>query len=428
MKKLFVLVKKEIKELVTIQMILPLLIMVLIFSMVGNVISKETAKMKEPQAIWVVDADKSEISAEAIKILEKGNLKASVFTDEDLDAIIKKARESRIASLLVIPAGFGEGIKNFEPQKIEGYSILNNFSLTSAIKGQSVNLAISVMNNYFSSQWIEKNNISIPPEKFKNPVSQNEFVVIKDQKANISAGQAMGFIQKQTTFIPIILFMVIVIAAQMVAMAVASEKENKTFETLLSSPVSRKAIVSAKLIGAGVVAVLFAGVYMIGFNYYIKGVTSMGASTSSNEALMKVLESLGIVISPAGYVLLGISLFLGILVALAVAMILGAFVESVKSVQAVTTPLMVLVLVPYLLVMFLDIDSLSPILKYLIYAIPFVHPFLAAQKMMTQDYLFIVYGIIYQSVVFLAFVILAAKIFSSDKILTLRLNFSKKKK
>jgi ABC-2 type transport system permease protein len=112
-------------------------------------------------------------------------------------------------------------------------------------------------------------------------------------------------------------------------------------------------------------------------------------------------------------------------VALAIAIILGILVESVKSVQAVTTPLMILVLLPYFLIMFLDINTVSSAIKYLLYAIPFSHPFLAAQKIITHDYLFIIYGIVYQAFIFLIFVIIAAKIFSSDKVFTLRLGKKK---
>jgi ABC-2 type transport system permease protein len=120
-------------------------------------------------------------------------------------------------------------------------------------------------------------------------------------------------------------------------------------------------------------------------------------------------------------------LFLGVLVALAIAIILGILADSVKSVQAVTTPLMVLILLPYLLITFADFGALAPVVRWLIYAIPFSHPFFAVEKLITQDYAFIGIGIAYQSVVFLFFVVLAAKIFSSDKILTLKLNFKRKK-
>jgi ABC-2 type transport system permease protein len=211
----------------------------------------------------------------------------------------------------------------------------------------------------------------------------------------------------------------------MVATAVASEKENKTFEILLSSPVNRKTIIFAKLIAAGLVALLLAGIYMIGMNSYLNGFTKGSAAIGSD--LLKIFASLGIIIPTIGYVLLGISLFMGILVALSIAMIIGILSENVKSIQATITPLIVLVLLPYFLVLFLNINTISPILKYVIYAIPFSHPFLASQNIILGNYAPIIYGIIYQFIVFIIFVIIGTKIFSSDKIITLKLNFGKKK-
>ncbi len=219
-----------------------------------------------------------------------------------------------------------------------------------------------------------------------------------------------------------------IIASQMVAMAMANEKENKTLETLLSSPVNRKTIVFAKLIGAGTVALLSAGFYMIGFRSYINGITGTMAKNPASGQVTQILKDLGIVFGPVEYILLGASLFLGILVALAMAMILGSMTESSKNIQSIITPLMLLVLIPYFLTLFLDINAISPIARFALYIIPFMHTFLSVQKLMAHDYLFVIFGIIYQLIVFIIFVALAAKIFSSDKILTLKFSFKRKKK
>jgi ABC-2 type transport system permease protein len=90
-------------------------------------------------------------------------------------------------------------------------------------------------------------------------------------------------------------------------------------------------------------------------------------------------------------------------------------------------PLTMVIMIPYFLIMFLDLNSISPALKYVIYAIPFSHPFLAAPNLMLHQYRNIWLGIGYMALLFLVFVFIAAKIFASDKILTLNLNFKKKK-
>jgi ABC-2 type transport system permease protein len=430
MKKFLVLLKKEIKELITLQTILPMIVVLIMFSLIGNVISKETAKFAAPQPILILNQDTVRVGDKISEILKASNFKPEVLTGMDINKVLDEARKNKISSVLVITSNFENDVNNFKPHPIVIHKIAENFSISSDVKYSSLDRAINIISTYYSNEWISKKKTGIDPEILKNPIKANEFVIIGDKTASVPLSAVSGYIRKQTTFIPIILFLVIILASQMVAMAVAGEKENKTFEILLSSPINRKTIVFAKLIAAGLVALLLAGVYMIGMNSYINGITGgmSGGTVSAGDGLMNIFSSLGIIITPLGYLLLGASLFMGILVGLAIAMILGVLSENIKSVQATITPLMIMVLLPYLIVMLLDINTISPILKYIIYIIPFSHPFLASQNIILGSYLPIIYGIIYQFIVFMVFVVIATKIFSSDKIITLKLNFGKRKK
>jgi len=177
------------------------------------------------------------------------------------------------------------------------------------------------------------------------------------------------------------------------------------------------------------VALFTSAVYLFGMNYYIKGLTDSVApgAMTANSATSVAISQLGLTFSTTDYVVLGVSLFFGILAALSVALILGSFAEDAKSAQGVVTPLMVMIMIPYFLVMFLDVSSVSGAMKILIYAIPFSYPFLAAPNLLLHQYQTIAFGIIYLAAFFALFVFLASKIFSSDKILTMRLNFKRKK-
>jgi ABC-2 type transport system permease protein len=219
-------------------------------------------------------------------------------------------------------------------------------------------------------------------------------------------------------------------AAQMIAAAVATEKENKTLETLLSLPISRGTIVTTKMLSAGLVSLLMAGIYMLGIKNFNSGITGMMNSSVNVgvESSSEIARELGLKLTTIGLAELGTILFLAILLALAIAMILGAFSEDAKSAQGVVAPLMILVMIPYFITLFMDVNVLSAPVRYLIYAIPFSHIFLAIPNILLGNDLFILYGSIYLLVLFIVFVWIAAKIFSSDLILTMKLNFSKKKK
>jgi ABC-2 type transport system permease protein len=76
--------------------------------------------------------------------------------------------------------------------------------------------------------------------------------------------------------------------------------------------------------------------------------------------------------------------------------------------------------------MFVDINTASPLLKWLIYAIPFSHPFLAAQFIFAHNFVMVIAGIIYEFVLFFVLAVVAARIFSTDRILTMKLNTARR--
>ena len=108
--------------------------------------------------------------------------------------------------------------------------------------------------------------------------------------------------------------------------------------------------------------------------------------------------------------------------------ILGAFAENVKSVQALLTPLMMLMFVPYFLTMFLDLSALPDAARIAIMAIPFTYLFIAGPNIFLGNYGIVWFGVAYQMVWFAVFVVLAARVFSSDRILTMKLSLGRKKR
>ncbi len=427
MRKFLVLLKKEIKELLTWQMVLPLVITMLLFSFVGKIVGEEAKKSEQVKPIAVIDNDNTASSDAVIQSLKNVKFEPKIYNDS-IDESIKKAKENKISALVVIPKGFEVGIVSGASQQIESYTILKSFSMIGSRDALVLKSAIAAINEYASNQIILSGIKNVDPQNVKNPIKLVDHVIIGDKMAEASPEAVMNFVSSQTTFIPIILFIVIIFAAQMIATAIATEKENKTLETLLSTPVSRKAIVSAKMLGAGVVAALMAVVYMLGFRSYMDGLTGGSMSSAGNTVSSDAMHALGLSFGTGDYVLLGFSLFGAIIAALAIALILGAFAEDSKSVQGLITPLMMLVMIPYFFSLFLDVNTISPLMKYVIYAIPFSHPFLAGPNIFLGNYSAVVYGAIYEIIVFIIFVLIAAKIFESDKIMTLKLNWSKKKK
>ena len=154
----------------------------------------------------------------------------------------------------------------------------------------------------------------------------------------------------QGIIVPLIIVMVVIMAGSMVITSMGTEKENKTLETLLTLPVSRTSIVVGKLAGAAIVGLIMAVIYMIGMGYYMNSLTASAAVD---------LGKYGIGLNLFDYVLVGISLFLALISALALCMLLGIFTKNYKAAQSMTMPITFLALIPMFVLIFSDFDTLA---------------------------------------------------------------------
>jgi len=421
MKKFLVLLQKEVRELITLQTILPMVIVASIFFVMGRVISSAQKSAASAQSVGVIDLDHTAASASVGSVLEQAKFTVRNY-DDNLDAAISDTEARHGTAVLVIPQGFAAGIGTKDAAPIQTYTVLRNFSVTGSIGGAVVQSALSALNDSFSSQLIAS-RAGGNPATLKNPVTTVSYVQIGDRRAQADPNALITFVQQQITFIPIVLFIIILMAAQIIATTIATEKENKTLETLLSLPVSRSAVIMAKMLAAAIIAAIGSAAYMFGYHYYSQGITGTLDSGSAHA----VAAQLGLVLTPANYVVLGVVLFFAILAALAIALILGAFAEDVKSVQSLITPLMVLIMIPYLMTLLLDVSSVSAPVRWLVYAIPFSHAFLAAPNLFLHHYAAIAWGVGYEALTFLIFLALALRIFSTDRIVTMKLNWSRRR-
>jgi len=86
---------------------------------------------------------------------------------------------------------------------------------------------------------------------------------------------------------------------------------------------------------------------------------------------------------------------------------------------------MILLLIPYFLSFFADLNSLPLIVRILLFLIPFSHPFIASQNLIFGNTLPVIYGIVYMAIFFVICLIIATKIFSSDRILTAKIKIKR---
>lgn len=432
--KFFNLLKKELAELINAQFVIMLVVYLVMFMVLGQVMNTTvTETLKQEYTVNVSDRDGTDLTHSLIETLRRSGAEVNEYnTSGDGYAGILEA--SGKSAMIIIPEGFTEQFEDGKTPELISISSMNSASMMSNITNSNisaVNLISACMSDVIAQQYgLDDEDI----EKMGNPLTVSEQTIVNDKSAEVSTESILNQITMQNMLLPIIVFIIIMMTSQTIISAIANEKIDKTLETLLSAPVSRTAIIGAKTLSAGIVALLNAVVFMVGFSFAMSGATASLESEMTGTLAVQVLpvdeamEKLGLTLGTGDYILIGLQLFLTIMICLSVSIILGALVTDTKQSQMVVLPIMICALVPYMVSMLTDINALPTVAKIIVYAIPFTHTFSSIANLMFGNTAVFWGGFAYQAVVFAVCMFFALKLFNSDKILTSSLNFGQKMK
>jgi len=252
-------------------------------------------------------------------------------------------------------------------------------------------------------------------------VRTTQSTIIKGEiQSGIDPATLSSLMMLQSFAVAVTIMIMLTYSMQIAATSVAMEKEEKTLETLLTVPVDRFAILMGKLSSTIIVAGVASLAVMIGYNYVLGSMT-LGITTTSID-----LVQLGLVPSPVGYLLLGVSLFITLLSGLALAVIMSAFATDVRSATALVGYIYPLIFIPAMALMYLDINTLPLAIKAVFLAIPYSQPIIASKAVIMNDYATVIFGIIYVAVFTLVVMYIASRLFATEKILTAKLKFKRK--
>jgi ABC-2 type transport system permease protein len=406
------LLRKEVKELLTGQMIASMVFMIFMFVIMGSVIGNvQREAVGGTTGIALLDMDRSEESQRLAELLgSQADVALTSVSASGAEEALKFAGNSSV--LLVLPEGFGKRISDIEDAEVEVYAIVRGLGMMDTMNSAKVQTAISVINELTAQQYVKEAYPDREPQSVLNPITSKSFIVINGVVSEGSPETIANLLMGQSILVPVILMIAIMFAGQMVITSMGMEKENKTLETLLTLPVKRETIIMGKIGGATVVAFIMSLVYLAGFGYYM---LSIAPSSSISVP--------GLSMGVAGYILLGISLFLAILVALSLSMLLGVYSQDVKSAQTMILPVTMLVLIPFFLLMFSDYTTMPAALKALLFAIPFSHPMIASRALLFGDYAVVIAGIAYMLVFSAVLWMVTVRVFRSDRVITANLSF-----
>jgi ABC-2 type transport system permease protein len=342
-------------------------------------------------------------------------------TAPDANTAVSWAVQNDIGTLVVLPPTFSEEIGNGTSVNVSVYQVLSHFGFDEMAGSERVNSVFTLFNNIILHEMLGDNYSSsnpIQPPVPANVVSQS---VIKGEVINVSPSNLINSIYTTGLLIPMAFSIVIVLAAQLAATSVAMEKEQKTLEVLLTLPIKRINILLGKLSGVILVSALATIAMLLSFGYYMSSLTAVGGTQVD-------LASIGLTPDMTGYALLAASLFLSIISALALAVLLAAYTKDVRSAQSLLGVLFLPIFLPAFLLMFAPVEILPAGLQAIIYAIPFSYPSIASKALYTKDYAVVALGVVYQIVFTAIVLIIAARFFASEKIMTAKLKWGRKRK
>ncbi len=436
------LLKKELGELITPQAIGSMVFTLILLVFMGQVMGSAMEEGFDTSTITVCNKDNSEFTETVLNdVQEYGNTTIN-FVDIQGDDYAAELERLDIKNAVIIPEGYGNSIiVDKKPAEIIYVSEIPKGGLTSTMSSVSSTDVIESIQEWSTNEvllqtyGLDKEEI----DRIKEPAALVEFTTSNGKTAKISAMALQALMMVQSMIAPFVIFFLLLMAAQMIMTAISTEKIDKTLETLLSTPISRLTVLSAKMTAAVISALLNALFMMVGFFFYMTGmmgsVTEEVTSTVDSAAAVgeslsaaQAMAELGLTISPASYLLFGLQLFFTVAIGLAISLILGAMATDVKSVQTLTMPIMIAVMIPFFITMFLDISEMPAMFKAIMFLIPFTHSYTALTNLMNGDMLMFWGGLAYQVVFFIVCMFLAVRMFTTDKLFTMSVSSGSKKK
>jgi ABC-2 type transport system permease protein len=409
---------KELKELMRDPKILigMIVLPLIIFPAMGLVLgyAMESAQEQAQRAtLLVVNNDGGNWSQAFIDYLNK-TVNAAVIDDTTPQQVVSQNLLTKYNStqFVEIPAGFSKNMTQHTngdsaiTATVNVYGVFQGGGIFSNIGSTGLSAVVNIFNR------------AIAPDV----VYTTQSTIIKGEiQQGVDPATLSGLLISQSLALPLTVMIMLTYSMQIAATSVAMEKEEKTLETLLTVPVDRFAILMGKLSSTIIVAGVAAVAVLFGYNYMLGSIT-LGIPTTGSVDLV----ALGLVPSPLGYALLGISLFVTLLSALALAVIMSAFSEDVRGAQALVGYLYPLIFIPSLALIYLDINTIPLALKAVLFAIPYSQPIIASKAVVLGDYTTVVLGIIYVAAFTLVIMYIASRLFATEKILTAKLRFRRR--
>jgi len=422
--RLATLIVKEVKELVRDPKILigVILMPLLIFPVMGTAIgiSQESVMRAIKEASFAAyDEDRGPAAEALLAYLDANNTVVNIDTQSLQEALVT-LQGTNASVLLYIREGYSENVSRGLKGDVKIYANLKSLNIAEVSQTDVIGNLLNFYNYVFSLKRIEallaEAGESADPSAVRSPLSVSYASMIKGNVLEVPPQAIFSIIMSQSIMLPVMVMIMVMFAIQMAATSIAIEKEQKTLETLMTLPVGRMTIMSGKLVGSILVAVVGAIAYMVGFGYYMNSAFGFAPEMTSMS-----LGDVELGLRPLGFLLLGITIFVTLVSGLALAISIAVFTDNVRSAQSLVGIIIIPIIIPAIILMFTDLEMLPMTIQWVLLLIPYTHSIVASKAAFLGNYLVVARSIVYITAFTVAVLYLAARIFSTERIITARI-------
>ncbi len=438
------LLKKELGELITKQAVISMIFVLVLFVFMGQIMGRSMEKGLDTSTLNICIKDDSDFTKNVIDRIKADETTELNMVDIRSDNYYDELERLDLKYVVIIPEGYGDTIVNEKKPGQIIFASRVSLGFSAAMSSISSSDAVSTIVDHSADEAMESiygltaEDVAL----ITSPANTVEFSAANGKSVEISAAAVSSIVMMESMIAPFAIFFLLLLASQMIMTAISTEKIDKTLETLLSTPVSRMTVLTAKMVAAIISALLNAVFMIVGFGIYmvsIMGGAMSGATNGSANisdiagmtnvpdtgALTDVLSTadaisqLGFSLSGMDILLFGLQLFLTLAIGLSISLILGAAATDVKSVQTLVMPIMIAVMIPFFVTMFMDFGEMPVAAKVIMFLIPFTHSYIALTNLLSGDMIMYWGGLAYQIVFFAVCMFLAVRMFTSDKLFTM---------
>jgi ABC-2 type transport system permease protein len=380
------LILKEFKDLVRDPRIwIPFIISALVLPLTGLIVSggmrESISGIATPSNVLVSDLDDTQLTRYVINNLNTTGLvaKLEVVNISDMELLKDIAVSKGYEVIIIITPDFTNTILNNLRPNLTIVDVVKSISFIPSLKSS---IFSSVINDLVGDYILKTRGVDLTLDLVKQPVNTVSLTYISTINQTVVGGSRIFVQVSMTSILMPIMFMIITITVlQMAATSTAIENEEKTLEVLLTLPISRFKILLGKLLGSFAVALLGSLASIVGFIIYILMFSTVFQSMIPNTEGFNITPIFNL-INLKGVVFLIVSLILSSFAMAALGVTVGVLSSDVRIASTISSPIVMLVVLPGYYVMFTDVGRLGSTLKYLLYMIPFTQPMIMAKELM----------------------------------------------